>query len=197
MLQKKLYPKTERVSENKFIITEKLDWSNLWIFKLGWKIFIAQRNNCYYYDDQAARNIAYKWLIWRIEENKDKIDLHEWSWVFGEWIWMWQLKYWNAFDKRFYIFAKANIDDSLENLRIIYKNELFMYPFISQTIPSCMWVVPIVDNVNTLSIEYLNDLYDRYLEKVNRPVEWFIIRFWNKIEKYVRNKGWKIIDHHQ
>jgi hypothetical protein len=41
-------------------------------------------------------------------------------------------------DKKFYIFAKANIDERLEAYNIIYYPELFIYPFESQKIPDCI-----------------------------------------------------------
>ena len=54
MIKKTIYPKTERVkisNENVCEITEKLDGSNLCIFKLNEKIYIAQRNNIYTIDE--------------------------------------------------------------------------------------------------------------------------------------------------
>ena len=54
MIKKTIYPKTERVkisSENVCEITEKLDGSNLCIFKLNEKLYIAQRNNIYGVDE--------------------------------------------------------------------------------------------------------------------------------------------------
>ncbi len=90
----KAWPKIPRSTGEKVTITEKLDWSNLWLFKLNWELIIAQRNNVFTLDE-LNKNTAYKWLIWWIEENKEQLDFCEWSWVFGEWIWMWSL-HWPA-----------------------------------------------------------------------------------------------------
>ena len=193
-MEKTLYPKTQRIKNWDIIITEKLDWSNLWIFKIWWELIIAQRNNVFKIDE-LNKNNSYKWLIGWLNENKDKLDLHEWSWVFWEWIWMWRIKYWDKLDKRFYIFAKANIDENLDVRNINYDRSLFIYPFESKTIPDCMWIVPLIDYNWPTDIDSLNILYDRYCENVWRQVEWFIINNNNQITKYVRYKNWILTEH--
>lgn len=195
-MEKTLYPKTKRINDWKTIITEKLDWSNLGLFKLNGELIIAQRNNVYKYSE-LTKNNSYKWLIVWLNDNLEKIDLQEWSWVFGEWIWMGQINYWENLEKRFYIFAKANINENLDVRNIIYDRELFIYPFISQTIPDCMWIVPLIDYDWPVDIDNLNVLYDRYCENVWRNVEWFIINNNNNISKYVRYKRWNLTEHRQ
>ena len=60
MIKQTLYPKTKRVQfKNRIIITEKLDGSNIGIFKVNGKLVIAQRNYIFDIDE--------------IEENKDKL----------------------------------------------------------------------------------------------------------------------------
>lgn len=60
MVKLTLYPKTQRVAlTNKIVITEKLDGSNLGIFKVRGKLLIAQRNYVFIEDE--------------LEENKDKL----------------------------------------------------------------------------------------------------------------------------
>lgn len=194
-MKKTLYPKTPRVWNDNIIITEKLDGSNLWLFKINWKLLIAQRNNCFYEDELEWENL-YKWLFWWIKENKDKINLCEWSWIFGEWIWMWKIWYWESLNKRFYIFAKANIDENLEVRSINYNSDLFIYPFESQKIPECIWVVPLVDYTWPTDIDSLDILYNDYCNKVNRQVEWFIMNNNNIIKKYVRHKNWQLTEHY-
>ena len=49
MIKKEIYPKTKRVSckGDKVYITEKLDGSNLVIFKKNEELYIAQRKNIF------------------------------------------------------------------------------------------------------------------------------------------------------
>lgn len=193
-MQKSLYPKTSRITSEPAIITEKLDGSNLWIFKLNWELIIAQRNNVFTFSELKNSQWLYKWLLRWIQENVESIDLLEWSWVFWEWIWMWQI--WYNLPKRFYIFAKANIDSNLDVSKINYDRSLFIYPFEKREIPDCMWVVPIVAETHeTVSIHYLDKLYERYKEEKGSKVEWFIIIQNNSVSKYVRCKNWKETEH--
>lgn len=110
MIKKIIYPKTERVkisSENNCEITEKLDGSNLCIFKLENKIYIAQRNNIYEVDEinkDEVKNILYKGLyVWLLEHKEFfKTELQESSCLCGEWIGMGKLKYSiDEFEQRF------------------------------------------------------------------------------------------------
>jgi len=189
-MQKTLYPKTQRISDSKIIITEKLDGSNLWIFKLNGEVIIAQRNNVFKLSELNSKQ-CYKWLYQRIHENT--LCLFEWSWVFWERIWMWNIKY--DFDKRFYIFARARISEDYEVSHIQY--EYLQYTFNDQIIPDCIWLVPVVEEVNyNPTIVDLDILYDEYKEKVWRDVEWFIINNQWSIRKYVRYKDWKLTEHH-
>lgn len=193
-MKKTLYPKTTRVKDEKIIITEKLDGSNLWIFNLWWEFYIAQRNNIFKMDELTKEN-SYKWLIWWLDENIGEIDLCEWAWVFWEWIWMGKINYWETLTKKFYIFAKFNINSNFEARNIIYNRDLFIYPFKWQKIPDCMWIVPLVEYSYTVTIADLNQLYQQYSIGLNRPCEWFIINNNNQIQKYVRLKNWKLEEH--
>lgn len=80
MIKKTIYPKTERVkisNENTCEITEKLDGSNLCIFKLNEKIYIAQRNNIYTIDEintEEVKQIMYKGLHAWLEEHKNFLE---------------------------------------------------------------------------------------------------------------------------
>ena len=80
MIKKTIYPKTERVkvsSENVCEITEKLDGSNLCIFKLNEKLYIAQRNNIYGIDEigtNEVKQILYKGLYAWLLEHKDFLE---------------------------------------------------------------------------------------------------------------------------
>ncbi len=194
-MKKTLYPKTQRIwLNNKVIITEKLDWSNLWIFMLWWELIIAQRNNVYRLSEAEA-NIAYKWLIGWLDINKDRIDLCEWSWVFWEWIGMWQIWYWDYLENKFYIFAKANIDENFDVRNINYDHSLFIYPFLSKTIPDFMGIVPVVWEYDFISVDMLDKIYDEYAGDMDRKCEWFVCYQWWSISKYVRYKDWKESPH--
>ena len=193
-MKKSLYPKTQRIKNEDTIITEKLDGSNLWFFKIGWELIIAQRNNVFKINELTKEN-SYKWLKGWLDDNKDKLDFCEWSWVFGEWIGIGEISYWESLDKKFYAFAKANIDENYDIRNLNYNLEFLKYPFESQMIPSCIGIVPKIEYTDDIWIESLNLLYEFYLKKVNRPVEWFIINNNNQISKYVRHKNWTLTPH--
>lgn len=194
-MKKTLYPKTIRINSQKIVITEKLDWSNLWIFNLGWELIIAQRNHIFKLSELTKEN-SYKGLKNWIEENIESLDFHEWSGVFWEWIWMWKIWYWETnINKRFYMFCKANIDENFEIRNINYDLELLKYPFSNSEIPDCVGVVPVIELYEEASIENLDELYSLYTSKIKRPCEWFIINNWNTIKKYVRHKNWKLTEH--
>lgn len=80
MIKKEIYPKTKRLSCNgdKVYITEKLDGSNLCIFKKDEKVYIAQRSNIFCLEEIGeAKPIMYKGLYQWLNDNKDVFyDLH-------------------------------------------------------------------------------------------------------------------------
>lgn len=200
-IKKEIYPKTKRLSCNgdKVYITEKLDGSNLCIFKKEDKIYIAQRNNIFSIDElENTKGILYKGLYQWLIDNKDVfIDLHNNSAICGEWLGMGQIKYpVDEFDKRFYMFAKANVDDDFNLYNLIYNHELFIYPFQSQEIPKCIGIVPEVTYlINLPNKEQLDSIYKKYCDKVSRNVEGFVINYKNIITKYVRMKNGQLREH--
>lgn len=102
----------------------------------------------------------------------------------------------DEFDKRFYMFAKANIDDDFNLFNFNYNHALFIYPFISQVIPSIIGIVPVVKEINNIpNKEQLDKLYESYKEKVRRDVEGFVVNYDNRITKYVRMKNGKLQEH--
>jgi len=199
-MKKTLYPKTIRINNDKIVITEKLDWSNLWIFNLNWKLIIAQRNNIFQLSELNKVN-SYKWLVGWIEKNKEHLNFHEWSWVFWEWIWMWKIWYWNTLDKRFYLFCKANINNNYDIRNINYNLELLKYSFTNSEVPKFIWIVPIIPIIpiipfnEIINIDSLDILYDNYTKSIKRHCEWFIINNGNSIKKYVRYKNGKLTEH--
>ena len=199
MIKKGIYPKTKRVkcSGDKIYVTEKLDGSNLVFFKKNEKLYIAQRNNIICIEEiEEQKEILYKGLYQWLLDNKEVLqnELHENSAICGEWLGMGQLKYTiDEFDKKWYMFAKANIDDDFNLYNLIYDHDLFIYPFASQTIPNFIGIVPNVAELNVLpNKEYLDSIYEKYCNKVKRNVEGFIVNHNNIISKYVRIKNCKL-----
>ena len=102
----------------------------------------------------------------------------------------------DEFDKKWYMFAKANIDDEFNLYNLNYEHSLFVYPFVSQEIPKFIGVVPEVVELNVLTTkEHLDSIYEKYCAKVNRNVEGFVINYKNIITKYVRMKNGKLQEH--
>lgn len=202
MIKKEIYPKTKRVSctGDKVYITEKLDGSNLVFFKKDDELYIAQRKNIFKITElEEVKDILYKGLYQWLIDNKDALmeELNNNSAICGEWLGMGCLKYnINEFDKRWYMFAKANIDDDYNLYNLIYDHELFIYPFVSQKIPSFIGIVPeVTELVNLPNKEHLDSIYEKYLSKVNRNVEGFVVNYKNMVTKYVRMKNGKLQEH--
>lgn len=202
-MKKSIYPKTQRVKvEQKDLcqLTEKLDGSNLCIIKKDNTIYLAQRNNIISIDElEENKNILYKGLQQWITEHKDYLleNLHDNSVICGEWLGMGCIKYdKDVFDKRFYMFAKANITEKFDLKNIYYYHHLFIYPFKNQVIPDFIGVVPVIEeshvipNKNELDVIYFN-----YCNKVERNVEGIVVNYQNIISKYVRMKNGKIQEH--
>lgn len=201
MIKKEIYPKTKRVScsGEEVEITEKIDGSNLCIFKKDDKLYIAQRKTIICFDEiEECKDVLYKGLYQWLKDNINSLStIRNNSVVCGEWLGMGKLKYIiDEFDKRFYMFAKANIDEDYNLYNIYYYHSLFQYPFEDNIIPNCIGVVPMA-----YSIEYIPDkdkldiLYEEYTSKVKRDVEGFVVNYNNNIRKYVRMKNGKLQEH--
>ena len=202
MIKKEIYPKTPRIKiDGEWItITEKLDGSNLVIFKLNDEIYFAQRNTILKYSElEENKQILYKGLLGWANDNIEVLQeqLYEGSCLCGEWLGMGKLKYTvDEFDKRFYIFAKARIDENFNLVNLNYDHEQFFYVFNDKIIPSFIGIVPVVGNIPYLpDKQALDGIYDRYCKKVNRPVEGFVLNYHNIITKYVRMKNGKLQEH--
>lgn len=202
MIKKEIYPKTKRVScaGDKVYLTEKLDGSNLVFFKKNDILYFAQRNNIISIDEiEEQKGMLYKGLYQWLMDNKDYLQeqLLNNSAICGEWLGMGCLKYnVDEFDKRWYMFAKANVDDDYNLYNLIYDHELFIYPFANQEFPKFLGIVPEVQELNVLpNKEYLDSIYKKYTNKVNRSVEGFVINYKNIITKYVRMKNGKLREH--
>lgn len=202
VIKKEIYPKTQRLKVNgeRVYVTEKLDGSNLVFFKKNDVLYVAQRKNIFAMDElEDAKGVLYKGLYQWLIDNKDVLqkELHEGSAICGEWLGMGCLKYTvDEFDKKWYMFAKANIDDEFNLYNLNYEHNLFIYPFISQKIPSFIGIVPEVIELNVIPTkEHLDSIYQKYSSKVNRNVEGFVINYRNNISKYVRMKNGKLQEH--
>lgn len=201
MIKKEIYPKTKRVScsGEKVEVTEKLDGSNLCFFKKNDMLYIAQRKTILSFDElEKNKDILYKGLYQWILDNKEELNtIRENAVVCGEWLGMGKLKYTvDEFDKRFYMFAKANIDDDFNLYNIYYNHDLFVYPFETQEIPKCIGVVPLVYNIEYVpDKDRLDILYEKYTNIVKRDVEGFVVNINNTIRKYVRMKNGKLQEH--
>ena len=117
--------------------------------------------------------------------------------ICGEWLGRGQIKYSvDQFDKRFYMFAKANIDEEFNLYNLKYNHELFNYPFVNQIIPNFIGIVPEVTKIDVLPDKIILDgLYRNYTKKVQRKVEGFVINYKDTISKYVRYKNGKLTEH--
>lgn len=191
-----LYGKTQRFKEAEItvIVTEKLDGSNLTLFKKDGQLYIAQRRNVFTMDQ--LDEIGYKGLKeWIIEHGADlEAEMHEDSAIIGEWLGM--SPYRNQYDSPFQMFAKANITKEYQLINIKYDADKFIYPFQQKIVPDYIGQVPIIGTFNHfLKTEDLDDLYADYIETVDRPVEGFIINILGNIRKYVRAKRGRIEPH--
>ena len=205
MIRKRLYPKTTRLGKDKVEvkITEKLDGSNLTFFKhpeTG-RLGIGQRNIIYYMDQidtDEVNQIMYRGLRSWLSEHSEHLqeELHNGSAIVGEWLGMGQIGYDLNEWKRFYVFAKANVNEDEEMYNIYYNDELFKYPFKSQEIPEYIDVVPLVANLDSFpSVDMLNELYDYYTDTTGRKVEGFCVNDGSIVRKYVRLKRGQMQEH--
>lgn len=194
----KMYPKTTRFSDEKVILTEKLDGSNLGFFKLNDELYIAQRNNVIPLSNKEE--VSYKglpaWLDIHGEELKN--SMNDTSAIFGEWIGMGRLKY-PEMNHSFRMFAKTNVSVNSEGRfvtsKMMYRSKLFKSPFVDQEVPSFIKFVPILGQFELVSKTYLDEIYKEYSDKVNRNVEGIIVIRGNDIQKYVRMKSGKLEPH--
>lgn len=200
MINKQIYPKTKRIPlSNTIYVTEKIDGSNLGLFNLNDKLYIAQRGLVFSIDEiEEVKSKMYKGLYAWLKENAENIKLNNNSCIFGEWLGMGQIKYGEIFNEKLLMFAKANVDDEFNVTNLNYDHSLFKYSFINEERPTFIGIVPMVSILNKMPTkEELDKIYENYLNLVNRKVEGLIINFNNNILKYVRFKNGKEEDHHE
>lgn len=200
MINKQIYPKTKRISlSNTIYVTEKIDGSNLGLFNLNDKLYIAQRGLVFSIDEiEEIKDKMYRGLYAWLKENAENIKLNNNSCIFGEWLGMGQIKYGEIFNEKLLMFAKANVDDEFNVTNLKYDHSLFKYSFINEERPTSIEIVPIVAILNKMPTkEELDKLYLDYSNLVNRKVEGLIVNFNNNILKYVRFKNGKEQEHHE
>lgn len=208
MIKMTLYPKTSRFSENEkgYVLTEKLDGSNLGIGRIGEQIYICQRNYVFTLDEVIeGTKLEYKGLRdWLIEHQRELKELiYDGSIMFGEWLGMGKISYLHLdkFKNRFYVFAKGRIklnDDKLELSNLVYDLDLLHYVFTTQEFPTFISKVPFVDKLKDISVENLDTVYNDYINKENRKVEGFVVYDIRSkvIKKYVRyDRNGKLVPH--
>lgn len=208
MIKMTLYPKTSRFSENEkgYVLTEKLDGSNLGIGRIGEQIYICQRNYVFTLDEVIeGTKLEYKGLRdWLIEHQRELKELiYDGSIMFGEWLGMGKISYLhlNKFKNRFYVFAKGRIklnEDRLELSNLVYDLDLLHYVFTIQEFPKFISKVPFVDKLKDISVENLDTVYNDYINKENRKVEGFVVYDIRSkvIKKYVRyDRNGKLVPH--
>ena len=208
MIKMTLYPKTTRYSENEkgYVLTEKLDGSNLGIGRIGEQIYICQRNYVIPLEEvQHGSNSIYKGLTEFCREYGEQLKelIYDGSIIFGEWLATGKLKYLHLekFKNRFYIFAKGRINlnnDMLELSNLVYDLDLLHYVFTNQEFPNFISRVPLVMVIKDLYLENLDNLYESYVEKEGRKVEGFVIydKKSKVIKKYVRyNRNGQLVPH--
>lgn len=208
MIKLTLYPKTSRFSENEkgYVLTEKLDGSNLGIGRIREQIYICQRNYVFTLEEIIkGTKLEYKGLRdWLIEHQRELKELiYDGSIMFGEWLGMGKISYLHLdkFKNRFYMFAKGRINlnnDTLELSNLVYDLDLLHYVFTTQEFPEFISRVPLVRGIKDLSLENLDNLYENYIEKEGRKVEGFVIydKRSKVIKKYVRyNREGKLVPH--
>ena len=205
MIKKTLYPKTKRLESKKEVvtITEKIDGSNLSFFKLDGELYIAQRNNIYSLTEAMGVGIIPKNVIYKHLHNflanygsELKAELQEKAVVSGEWIGMGRIDYGDV-AQRFLQFAKGNVDDEMNLIKLNYNHELFKWSFISQEVPQFIGVVPVVLITDELPTkEELDSLYEEVAQEKTRPIEGFVVAVGNEsISKYVRFKDGAMKEH--
>ena len=198
MIKQSIFPKIPRIPEEgkKAIITEKLDGSNLVLFKKNGKFYIAQRNTIFEANEINPSTSLYGGLYDFLQEHGEEIanELVEGSAICGEWLAMGNIIY--PFEKKYFLFAKANVDDNFKLYNIKYDHSLFIYPFASQVVPDYIGEVPIIAELNEMpNKEILDRLYEAYIKAEDREVEGFVIEMCGMVDKYVRMKRGKVVEY--
>ena len=199
-----LYPKTKRITDQNMLwqVTEKLDGSNLTIFKLNGQLYFGTRNYVFNFDEdiKVSKDVDYKglygWLVEHKEELLEKLD--EYQALFGEWMGMGKLKY--DLPQRFYLFGVGYISFNEEtgkyNVSTIKRDFAYIKEFMTdkESLYKFIGQVNLVDYILSLKEEKIDNLYDEYSKDVGRNVEGFVLvnMATEEVVKYVRMKDGKL-----
>lgn len=202
MIKKEIYPKTKRLGvDSKIQVTEKLDGSNLVLFKKDGKLFIAQRNSIYEFGEVESSKM-YKGLYEWLEEHKDDLleKLLDDRAICCEWLGMGQIKYQDRFDDKLFIFAKSLVSDDFTLCNINYKLDELKYAFVDEQLPNYIKEVPLVYegyDTSWLTKEKLDEYYQFLLNTTGYKHEGFVINYLGNVIKYVRMKNGKLTEHQE
>lgn len=203
--KEKYYPKTRRVKDDdkRYIITEKLDGSNIGLGVLDGELIVFQRSKAYKYISGSAKDI--KGLEGWLSDNKNELIsmLDEHQVVFGEWLGTGRIKY-PTLNYKYYVFACGQfdrVDDDYEVYNLTNSNQAiekhcgdFIGPDGNNIgVSTC----PLVAHAGVINVEMLDNLYVSYTDYVQRDVEGFVVydKATNTVEKYVRYKNGKKSKH--
>ena len=215
IIEKSLYPKTSRIA-NLCEITEKIDGANIQFFVVKGELYVATRDYIIPIKDNKHMDWigrivepSYVGLTEFILKHRNWLteNIYEGSSIIGEWTR--NERYIDLIkESRFVMFAKGRVEmysiDTSSSTKtwakltnIVYNQDLLKYVFNGAEIPYFISLVPLVETSSEyLTVEKLDELYDKYCEQVNRKVEGFVINYNGHITKYVRLKGKKLKPHH-
>lgn len=207
MQKMQIFGKTQRlgISTYQWLLTEKLDGSNLCLLKRDDTLYIAQRKIVMALDEtDEHRDVLYKGLYEWLQDYGHALEeeLYQGSAICGEWLGTGKIKYPDTFP-RFNMFAKARISadgpDGIGLTEFDYDPASFHCVFASDRIPDCIGVVPVIAvTLDKPTVEMLDAFYNAYVVKVNHPVEGIVITQKEVPEcrcKYVRMKNGKLGPH--
>lgn len=200
MIKKQIYSKTERIRNDSYrwLITEKLDGSNLCLFRLNGILHCAQRKQIFAEDEFAS--VQYRGLAAWLNENREALEaLAEGAAVMGEWMGMGTLKYPPEYTGLF-MFARGHITPEMSIQGICYDPDEFRRAFTNGSQPEAVHTVPIAGVLDRPPDKmYLDRLYDTYARIAGRPVEGFVITMVSSPPegrcKYVRMKRGELREH--
>lgn len=220
MLKRQIFGKTERLGSGTYewILTEKLDGSNLCFFKRTDALFVCTRKRIMDFDTlcvchgtmsvkdyRAMKDGLYKGLYdWLCEHGMNLCtQLDDGAAICGEWLGMGKIKYPDTF-KPFNMFAKARVDSdsSLSDLQLTrfnYDPDTFHFVFADDIVPDYIGTVPVIERISEVpTVAVLDRVYNEYTCSVNRTVEGIVItqaEVPDRRCKYVRMKAGKFGPH--
>lgn len=189
--KKTMYPKTLRVSNESYFVTEKIDGSNLGLAKVNGELLIFTRNNILTTDE----SLDYPGLRLFLDTYQDQVldFLVDDTVIFGEWLGQGRIKYKvdkQDMSKRFYAFAIAGLTEDFmetEGTRFRYMKYVHEFPQNLGEQPEWLNYAPFLGKTSTL--EEAQELYEPISRLDNESVsEGIVIVNGNNPMKLVMNK---------